>query len=406
VRWSTRLFLLPVLAVSACASEPEGSGAPTVRDSAGVRIAENPAHVPGASTAWTVESVPSVDIGAGEDAASELHRVMAAARLANGRIVVASAGTHELRIFDDTGRHLRTIGRQGEGPGEFDELGWVGALRGDSIGAWDAGSKRLSVFDARGTFARAATFHDLPGFFPQVHGSFADGSLVASSGVEPGEALATGGVWRDTVVFLRLEPDGASLDTLGRFPGTEQFVVAPPGGRGGFLVETLPFGRRTVVAVSRDRFFVGTGDRYEVAAFDMGGRRRELTRKLHRALPVTRRDIADYRRGLVTIGRSDERDRQAQDNLFATAPIPRTMPAYAALLADPRGNIWVQETQRPGGRGGGVDWTVFDGGGRLVATVKTPAGLTVRQVGPDWILGTVRDADDAEHVRLHRLERR
>jgi hypothetical protein len=82
------------------------------------------------------------------------------------------------------------------------------------------------------------------------------------------------------------------------------------------------------------------------------------------------------------------------------------MPAYAALLVDPPGNVWVQETQRPGDRDGGAEWTVFDRRGRLVATVRTPPGLTVRQVGPDWILGTHRDADHAEHVRLHRLERR
>lgn len=406
MRWSARLLVPFVLAVSACTSKPAETDAVTVRDSAGVRVVENPAHAPGAGKTWTVEPAPLVDIGAGEDAGSELHRVVTAARLANGQILVASAGTHELRFFDGAGSHLRTVGRKGEGPGEFDELAWAGVLRGDSIGAWDAGSKRLSIFDARGTFARAVTFHDLPGFFPLVHGSFADGSLVASSGVEPGEAFAAGGAWRDTAVFLRLGLDRASMDTLGRFPGTEWFVVTKSGGRGDILIETLPFGRRTVVAVSGERFLVGTGDRYEVAAFDPGGRLRELTRKAHRPLPVTRRDIADYRRGLVTIGRTDEGDKRAQDELFATAPLPETMPAYAALLADPAGTLWVQETRRPGDRDAGAEWSVFDRDGGLVATVRTPAGLTVRQIGPDWILGTVRDEDDVEHVRLHRLVRR
>jgi hypothetical protein len=406
VRWIARLLLPLVLAVSACTDQPRGPVTLAVRDSAGVRVAENPAHAPGAGTAWSVEPAPLVDIGGGGGAASGLHRVMAAARLANGQIVVASAGTHQLRLFDGAGRHLRTVGRRGEGPGEFDELAWAGALRGDSIGAWDAGSKRLSVFDPQGTFVRAVTFHDVRGFFPQVHGSFADGSLVASSGVEPGEALAAGGAWRDTAVFLRLAPDGASMDTLGRFPGTEQFVVAPPGGRGAILVETLPFGRRTVVAVSGERFHVGTGDRYEVAAFDRSGQLRELTRRAHRPLSVTRRDVDDYRRGLVTIGPASSGDQRAQDELFATAPIPGRMPPYAVLLADPLGNLWVQETRRPGEWGAAAEWSVFDRGGGLVATVRTPAGLTVRQVGPDWILGTVRDADDVEHVRLHRLARR
>ncbi len=405
MRVNARLLATFVLTVSACTGGPKETDDLTVRDSAGVRLADNPAHAPDASTTWTVEPVPSVDIGTSGDAASDLHRVMAATRLADGRILVASAGTHELRIFDDTGRHLRTIGRRGEGPGEFDELAWAGALRGDSMGAWDAGLKRLSVFDARGTFARAVTFHGLPGIFPQVHGVFADGSLAASPGVEPGEAFAAGGVWRDTTVYLRLGPDGALLDTLGRFPGTERFGVVPARGTGTFLIETLPFGRRTVVAVAGDRLHVGTGERYEVAAYDPAGTLRELTRKRHQRLPVTRRDLVDYRRGLVTIGPAGSGDRRALDDLLAAAPVPETMPAYAGLLADSRGNVWVQETQRPGERGG-VAWTVFDRSGRMVATARTPAGMMVRQIGSGWILGTLRDADHAEHVRLHRLVRR
>jgi hypothetical protein len=38
--------------------------------------------------------------------------------------------------------------------------------------------------------------------------------------------------------------------------------------------------------------------------------------------------------------------------------------------------------------------------------VQTPAGLTVYQIGPDWILGRVRDELDVESVRVYRLVRR
>lgn len=393
------------ITAAGCASESGPARTATVRDSAGVRITENADPARGTTALWTVEPAPAVDIGGAGDAASELHRVTSVARLPDGRIVVANAGTHELRLFDADGKHARTIGRRGEGPGEFDELAWVGMRSADSLVAWDAGLKRFSVFDTAGTVLRVATADHLPGLFPRVHGAFADGSLVVSSGVEIGETFASGGVWRDSAVFLRVGADGAILDTLGRFPGTEQFGLAPARGRGTFLVETLPFGRRTVATVSRERLHVGTGDAYEFAGYDPSGTIRERTRHASSPLPVTGRDIADYRRGLVTVGGSNSADQAALDELLSRAPYPKTMPAFAGLTADTEGNVWVQETRRPGEWKGSARWTVFASSGSVVASVRTPPGFTVHQIGPDWIVGTYWDEDQIEHVRLYRVNK-
>lgn len=38
---------------------------------------------------------------------------------------------------------------------------------------------------------------------------------------------------------------------------------------------------------------------------------------------------------------------------------------------------------------------------RRLTTVHGPAGFKARQIGPDWILGTVADSLDAEHVRIY-----
>ncbi|HYW09519.1 MAG TPA: 6-bladed beta-propeller [Longimicrobium sp.] len=393
------------IAASGCGGETGEVRTATARDSAGVRITENPDAALGTIALWSVGPAPAVDIGGAGDAASELHRVTSVARLANGRIIVANAGTHELRLFDADGKHARTIGRRGEGPGEFNELAWVGALSADSLVAWDAGLKRFSVFDTAGTVLRVATADHLPGLFPRVHGAFADGSMVVSSGIELDAPFASRGVWRDSAVFLRVGADGAILDTLGRFPGTEQFGAAPPGGRGTYLVETLPFGRRTVATVAGERLHVGTGDTYEFSGYDPSGTMRERTRKAFHPLPVTERDIGDYRRGLVTVGSSNSADQKALDEILSRAPYPKTMPSFAGLTADAEGNVWVQETRQPAEWKGSARWTVFNSSGGVAATVRTPPGLTVHQIGRDWILGTYRDEVHVEHVRLYRLNK-
>ncbi len=50
-------------------------------------------------------------------------------------------------------------------------------------------------------------------------------------------------------------------------------------------------------------------------------------------------------------------------------------------------------------------WTVFDGTGRLLATVRIPPDLAVRSVHGDYVLAVWRDPYDVERVRLYRLNK-
>jgi hypothetical protein len=127
------LAALPLLA--ACGGEA-GAAAPVVRDSAGVRIVENARPAWGEGEGWRSSPEPLVDVGLAEgDAAYQFGRVAGALRLDDGRIVVADGQANELRWFDAAGRHLKTAGRKGGGPGEFDGLHALLRLPGDSVAA-------------------------------------------------------------------------------------------------------------------------------------------------------------------------------------------------------------------------------------------------------------------------------
>ena len=81
-----------------------------VRDSAGVTIVENFGPAWSDGEAWHTSAEPAVDIG-GEnaDANYNLFQVTDATRLRDGRLVIANAGTNELRFYDQSGRHVRTV---------------------------------------------------------------------------------------------------------------------------------------------------------------------------------------------------------------------------------------------------------------------------------------------------------
>src|SRR5688572_2268538 len=91
------------------------------RDSASVTIVENAAPIwTDSADVWRVQAEPAVTIGVVEGAPEyQLFRVRHALRLEDGAIVVADGGSREIRFYDSAGRHIRSIGGDGEGPGEF-----------------------------------------------------------------------------------------------------------------------------------------------------------------------------------------------------------------------------------------------------------------------------------------------
>lgn len=106
-------------------------------------------------TEWEVGPAPVVSIGVAEgEPAYELHRASDAIALRDGRIIVANSGSSELRVFDSAGVYLKSIGRQGSGPGEFRGTITLFPHAGDSLVVYDNGNGRLSVFTAEGEYVR------------------------------------------------------------------------------------------------------------------------------------------------------------------------------------------------------------------------------------------------------------
>ena len=132
---------------------------PSSRDSAGVTIVESSGPVWGSEGKWRVEPKAFLDIGSADgDEPYLFNYVETALRLGDGTIVVANAGSGELRFFDSAGRHIRSVGRLGSGPGEFGQSSvhiWR-APNGDIV-AEDAGNRRVNIFDSAQAFRATVT---------------------------------------------------------------------------------------------------------------------------------------------------------------------------------------------------------------------------------------------------------
>jgi hypothetical protein len=206
-------------------------------------------------------------------------------------------------------------------------------------------------------------------------------------------------VVRDTLPYMLIDAEGTFLDTLVVSPGVEFFVV---GTAQSASASSLVFGRSTQYAVAPGRLYVGDSDRYEIFGLAPSGTLELIVRSDREPVPVGAAEIEAVKAERLEDAPSDNWRRNLE-RLFADMPIPSTLPAFDALAADPAGHLWVMEASAP--TDGPRTWSVFDRDGRWRGTVETPAGLTVREVGEDHVLGTWRDELGVEHVRVHELER-
>lgn len=366
-----------------------------VRDSAGVRILQSrtPLWAPGEG--WRIGTQPAVVIGTVTgDPARELGLARDALRLPDGRIAVADDRRYELRFYDGRGEFLNSAGREGEGPGEFASLDRLASYRGDSLLVFDFGLHRISVLDRNGAFGRSKRLDLL---HTKLVGAFSDGSLLVSADSLP----APGRGEHATARYLRLAPAGELLNALGPFVRFRVFTGSLPSGRP--AVGRTPFAPYLTARIHRDRLYLGDGSEGRVDRYTPAGRRVGSLRLGLERPRLTKDWIEAYERERVDRIRHPDR-LDWVERMLEEMPYPERAAAFETFRVDTEGNLWLRPYAEPGVES--IGWQVVAAGGRWLGAVEVPAGLTVFQIGRDFLLGR-REAEYGTHqVVLHRLEKR
>lgn len=392
-------LLVPILAAG-CDAAAGGPATVTVRDSAGIEIVENVRSEWTEGAGWRVSEIPLLEVGDAEGSPEYLlDRVTGAILRDDGTLVVANAGSAEIRYFDPHGTHLRSVGRRGDGPGEFKQLMWLDEYRGDSLIVYDA-VRRLSILGPDGGYGRSLTFSAVGGGGTATPiAPFADGSILGRLTIMVGPSEVVTGMRRGDAMYGRFSAaDGALIDSLATLPGEERHLLVEPT----MLMVTTPvLGAETYAAVHGDQLFLGYSGEQEVRAYGMDGTLRRLIRRSQGAVPVTSGELdrlVEARLEAV----DDAAARQRMAEVLTSMPSPEFRPAYSALMTDAEGNLWMRETVLPGEPNG---WTIFDPDARMLGTIELPGDFQPLRIGDDFVIGVVTDDLGVERVRLYRLEK-
>ena len=399
VRAPYLLIALVTLPGVGCGGETRDASYVTT-DSAGVTLVNNSAPLYPAGS-WAVDPVPLIAIGEAEGNESELLNGVTSARLLHAdTLVLVNAGSSEVRWYDGSGRHIRSIGRVGEGPGEFSRYG-PGAMcvtHNRELVVGDPMQRRAAVFDAGGRLSRMISLRAAAAF-PSIQGCFSDGSLlgwhsIGSKDRIPGQIIKTSFEWS------RVSADGSTSAVLSSLPGAQQYLLDQGGGVATY--HTIPFTVRPAAAAYDDVLYLVDG------TASLQRRRMDGTLDaIVRWVPTNQMkssDVYEQFRDHTLAGIQDPERRAGWQKFFALdIPRPEFVPASQSVLVDDGGAVWVQQYQLPWVVV--VAWDVFDAQGRWITQVSLPDGFHALHISADAVVGVMRDADDVEQVQVYRLTR-
>jgi hypothetical protein len=377
--------------------------AQSTRDSAGIQIVANDRPV-----WWSAQDVPrlaaspSLVIGDRPESDYVLSRVAGAARLSDGRIVVADGGSLQLKVFDSEGEFVSSVGGRGDGPGEFRQLVAFGTLAGDTMFA-QSGPGTVTFFDPDGGFLRRVNV-----FTPQAGpdglkfiAAVLDDQSVVVGPIPMPEPRPAGTRWVDSIPLAIMGRDTAEQVSLGNFPA--MLVVMDEG-----TPRPPWFGPQAAFAADETSLFVGYGAEYSIKVFSPNGVLQRIIRRRWTPTAVTRGDIDEFvtewaKRWVTATGPEAERQRQdLRDDPYASE-----VPAYSQLIVGRLGRLWVREAHLADAPGAGQlttsplvpsVWSVFDGGGGWLGDVTMPADFLPTDIGADYVMGIARDLDGVETV--------
>ena len=338
-------------------------------------------HVPIVERTERIELVEDLLIGGDGDPNAEFYQVVDIAVDEDGTMYVLERGNHRVQVFDAQGGYLRTLGSEGQGPGEIQEAFNV-TIAGDAVVVVDPANARLN-------------------YWATADGEFLGSEELAERSLEI-DGLDDGNLVGRHVIFHR-EPEFYRELSFGLYSRVgeelQRYLIfrALPS-----VTITIPFSTERLAVTPEGDVYITQADRYQVLAFDAEGAPRWALRSTFPSPPIPEEIFESALAGL----RENQPDYERPDDW------PERMPGIGNMVLDGDGNIYVfpYVYRRFGPRGQvleeppdeyAVDVYAPDGSLLSAAVIDRMGWTTARG---DYVYSMGRDPETEEEVlRRYRL---
>lgn len=246
---------------------------------------------------------------------------------AQDRIYVCDDSDLSVKVFDSQGKFLRSFGRKGSGPGEFETIRDMVFSPDGRLLVTDDWQRRTSFFSSDGQFLSSFQWKKN---YSSVH-IVTNSSLTAEESV----FLSDGKFERRVKV---LDFAGDELLNFGKFTSPEMKMLVQSGGATAYPVPWSPF---SIFAGDQRRqlLYHCLNDKYIIEVFDQKGRKFRQIDRPYEPVPVTGKDIKKLR------SRFAASSTHPIAILLRQMEFPKVKTVTERLLVDDAGNLWVQTNE-------------------------------------------------------------
>jgi len=245
---------------------------------------------------------------------------------AQGNIYIEDDSDMAIKVFDQTGKFLRAMGRRGEGPGEFTYIGDMVPLPDGRLLVTDFQARRTSFFGPEGQFLVSYPWKKN---FLRVYLA-TESSCTLEEGVYTEETRER---WIKTIDFA-----GEELISFGKFSFPEFKMIRM--GEGAVSM-TVPWTPASIFAGdnSRQWLYHCPGGRYLIEVYDRQGKLFRRIDRPYEPVPVTDDDISEIR------SRYAQRPETPAAKLFQEMEFPKVKNITNRMIVDSDGNLWVRTNE-------------------------------------------------------------
>jgi len=355
----------------------------TLADSSGVEIIASPdANV----ASLQIDKLPDLTLGGldatGPEAFGDVAGVVVAR---DGSIWVSDEQSLSVEVFEADGTHRMSVGRGGDGPGEFRRVVLVGAA-GDSVAVHDGPSYQLNWFGLDGEWLGSERVE------ASLRAVTTAGDPVGAT--SPLFTVPPGSVMRDSATFELWSSSAEAWVEIARVP-TQPFLVS----EGGSLTP-IPF-RATAAVDANEYMLVVAGPVFEVRQLDRGGILQRILRVSRPPRPVDANARAERRAFVEAEYDADRRDRYLA--ALEHEHVPDLQAAYHDVVAGSDGSSWAHryDVSFPDAQ----PWDVFGADGSYEGAVQLPDGFELAAVTAEHVYGVHTDECGVDEVRRYRIIR-
>ncbi len=255
-----------------------------------------------------------------------------------GNFYVSDFDNKRIQKYDPKGKYLLTIGRVGQGPGEFESLSHVQFDREDNLYVLDRISRRVSFFDKNGPYLRQIA---TPNGFEYLYKN--SKGLIVGQQIDKHEE---GGIINYVMKFGLFDENFNIVVTFQTYESKVSFPSysdeSSMAKMWADIFSQRAFKPQQTFALDKDLIYFGFPDKYVINIFSAKGKLIKKIRRDFDPIPVTKKDKVIYEKNEQERSNILQRfPEHMRKKIFSLIKYPKYKPAYQKITVMENGWLFV-----------------------------------------------------------------